>query len=195
MSAQVQIARQHRPYKKAASANVNSSAFPSRIPTITEPTGGAVVDIAKDFLWVPQEMMVLPYGLGNNDDVFDMKIIGWRHIGVVGAGNQWLWLPTTIAVFTCTISSTIPGVTLAPVIATEFFADTIVMKSAITQPLKTDQNATPATQFRGDDVVIYSPADNTLAWIRIQLLGFEKVEFTFDQTTGTPTMNCLVTFM
>lgn len=192
MSTIVQLAQQACPYQKAAAANVTSASFPARVPTIAEPTGGAVVDLANNFFWVPAELMILPYGLGSNNDVFDMKVIGWEHIGNVSPTTQVLWVPTTIAVFTCTISSTLPGVTLAPVIATEFFADTITLKSAITQPLQADQNATPATQYRGEDVTIYSPADDTLAWIRLKLLGFSKIEFTFDTTTGTPTMNCLI---
>lgn len=193
MSTIVQLAEEARPYQKAAAANVVSATFPSRVPTIAEPTGGAVMDLATSFFWVPVEMLILPYGLGSDNDAFDMRLYGWHHIGNVSPTTQVLWVPALIATFTCTICAAAPGVTLAPVIATEFFCDTIVLKSAVTQPLQTDQNATPATQFRGNDLTIASPADNaSIGWIRTKLLGFEKIEFTFDTTTGTPSMNCLV---
>lgn len=190
MSTTVQLAEQTRPYQKALTTNADSSSFASKVPTIAEPTNDGVVDLAKGFFWSPIELLILPYGLGSDNDVFDMKVIGWRHIGAVTPSTQVLWVPTTICEFTCTISAAV-GVAGSPVLNTERFADTIVVKSNALQPKYTDADATPATTTRGV-TLIYSPADDTIGWILLRLMGFEKIEFTFDQTTGTPTANCLI---
>lgn len=178
-------------YRKALTTNSNAASFASKVPTITEPTNDGVIDLAPSAQWV----QILPYGLGSENDAFDMKVIGWRRIGPgpQGPTTNWLWVPTTICVVTCTVSAAV-GVAASQVLNTERFADTIVMKSATAQPLQTDQNATPATQYQGVMVRIYSPVDDTIGWIMVPLIGLEKLEFTFDQTTGTPTMNVLFAY-
>ena len=173
-----------RPFRKALTTNANSSSFPSKIPTITTPANDGVVTLAPDGAGlVPRKMIVLPYGLGSDNDVFDMRIIGWRRIGDVNSGI--LWVPTLLGKFTCTISAAV-GVAGAPVLATERFADTITIGN--------EQSRT-ADVTRLGRVWLFSPTGDLIAWIEIDLEGFEKVEFTYDQTTGTPTTNCLITFV
>lgn len=175
--------------QKAWTTNANTSSFASKVPTITEPTNDGVINLAADGILIPQKMIIHPYGVGADDDAFDMKIIGWSCIKSTTPQTN-LWVPAPIATFTCTISTAV-GVAGAPVLNTERFADTIVMKTAVTQPLYTNQNATPATEYSGS-ILIRSPADNTIGTIEMPLFGFQKLEFMFDQTTNTPTMNCLV---
>ncbi len=186
----VYLMEEGRPYKKALAANANTSSFPSKVPTTTEPANDGVIDLVTDGIAVSRKLHVVPYGLGSDDNTYDMKVLGWRHIGAKSPGNEVLWVPTTIGEFTVTLGSA-TGVALAPVLATELFADTIVEKSSALMPKLTGFDGSSSTTFQGQHV-IYSPADNTVAWALIDLYGFEKIEFVFDQTGGTPTMNCLV---
>lgn len=183
-----------RPYRKALTTNDNSSSFASKIPTLTEPVNDGVIDLG----WfrsnvaaggtVPQTMRVLPYGLGSDNDVFDMRVISWRHVGTPGYPPAGLWVPTIEVAVTCTISAAV-GVAASPVLNTERFADTITIKSAGFEPTYT------ADTTRAGTVRVFSAASDLIAWFELLLCGAEKVEFTFDQTTGSPTMNALVTFL
>lgn len=184
-----------RPYRKALAANSNDSSFPSRVPTIAEPTGDGVIDLG----WqrpsisggtVPQYMQVLPYGLGSDNDAFDMRVIGWRHVGSTSPqeATRALWVPTVMVEVTCTISAAV-GVAGSQVLNTERFADTITVKAAGWEPTYT------ADTTRAGSVLIFSPVNDVVAWFKVLLDGYEKVEFTFDQTTNTPTMNALIAFL
>jgi hypothetical protein len=180
-----------RPFRKALSANSNDSSFASRVPTVVEPTSDGVVNLA----WphggtVPQSLLVLPYGLGSDNDAFDLRVIGWRHIGAVGQGPALaaLWVPTILVEVTCTISAAV-GVAGSPVLNTERFADTITVKSAGFEPTYT------ADTTRAGSVRIFSPTNDLVGWFVLALDGLEKIEFTFDQTTNTPTMNALIALL
>lgn len=184
-----------RPYKRAWTANANTSSFAAKPPTVTEPTNdGVVVVCPPEGGEVPLFIRILPFGLGSNNDTFDMKVIGWERAGspapVGSAGAPPVWLPTTLGEFTCTISSTNVGVAGAYLLDTEMLADTIVAKSAPLIPKYPGFDATPAATFQSQ-VQIYSPADDTVGWIVLPLMGVQKFEVTFDQTSGTPTMNVL----
>lgn len=176
-----------RPFAKAWAANANTSSFASKIPTITEPTNDGVVNLTAGYSAggiTPITMMVLPYGLGADEDAFDMRIIGWRHIGPAAPAIP-LWVPTILGQFSCTLG-TAAGVAGAPVLNTELFADTITVGS---EPTIT------ADVTRFGTVRVYSPTANLVAYLIIQVYGCEKVEFSFDQTTNTPTMNCLIALL
>lgn len=177
-----------RQYKKALLTNATTSSFPSKVNTITEPTNDGVIDLRKGAVnaAVPQNMIVLPYGLGADEDAFSLRIIGWRHLGEgPGQGNpNWIWAPTTLVEVACVLGTSV-GVAGAQVLNTEAFADTITIVSEPTLTANTTRQGT---------VLVYNPANNTNAWLKLTLDGYEKVEFTFDQTTNTPTMNCLVSF-
>lgn len=182
----VTISRQHQ---KALTTNSNASSFASKVPTVTEPTNDGVIDLRHGAVnaAIPQFMVVLPYGLGSDNDVFSLRVIGWRHIGEAPPQGSptWLWVPTVLAEVSCTISAAV-GVAGARVLNTERFADTITIVS--------EPTITAATTRQGS-ILVYSPANDTVAWFELSLDGQEKVEFTFDQTTNTPTMNCLVSFI
>jgi hypothetical protein len=166
-----------RPFRKALTTNANSSSFPSKVPTITEPTNDGVIDLKNVGLTIPQKMLVLPYGLGSDNDVFDLRVIAWRLVGV-------LWVPYLLGKFTCTISAAV-GVAGADVLNTERFADTITVGN---EPTVT------ADVTRQGTVQVMSPTGDLVAYLIIELNGAAKVEFIFDQTTGTPTTNCLIAF-
>lgn len=184
----MQIDTVTRSLQKAFTANANTSSFPSKIPTITEPTNDGVTDLQGGSGGCPQRLLILPYGLGSANNTFDMKVIGWRLMG--NSLNSGLWVPTTLCEVTCTVGAA-TGVAAAPVLNTELFVDTIVMKSEALTPLRPGWDATPTAVFSGD-ITIYSPADDTVGWLLVNLYGCQKVEFTYDQTSGTPTTNCLI---
>src|SRR5262245_61439641 len=110
------------PLARALAANSNDANFvATKIPTITEPGGIKIGQ--ENGGYVPQCMLIVPIGLGADNDVFSVRIIGWRRIGSGNAPNV-LWVPTCLGEFACTCCATV-GIAGAPVIATERFCDTI----------------------------------------------------------------------
>ena len=174
----------HAPrYRKALTTNATDTSFASKVATITEPTGAGVIDLIGNGIVVPSWMRILPYALGDDDDVFDLRLIGWGRIGA-------LWIPTHIAQFTCTVSTKV-GVSGQSVLDTERFADTIIIHATIAaQPRTTDVDSGGAAASGRIEIV--SPANNLIGSIKLPLQDYEKVEFQFDMTTGDPTSaNCL----
>lgn len=160
-------------YRKARATNATDSSFASRVATTTTPTNDGVVTLAADAgRTAPTWLMIVPYGTGDADDAFDVRVVGWRMVGT-------LWVPTTLLEFTATLGTAV-GVAGADVAATEKWADTV---------------SDPATGkgSAGVDCQPTSPADNTVAHYLVDTRGCPKVEFLFDMTTGAPTdANCLV---
>lgn len=178
---------QTRVFRKARSVNSTSTAFPATAPTRTEPTGDAgtaagrcVIDLAaRGDGYVPCDVMILPYGLGSANDVFSLRLLGWRKIGT---GLTALWVPVTLAELACTLGA-MTGVAASEVLATELFCDTITIVSEPT---------TTADVTRVGSVLVSSPANDTVAWAKVPLLGVQKIEFLWDQTTNTPAANALI---
>lgn len=167
-------------FQKVRSVNCTDTSFPSKVPTNTEPTGDAgtaggasVIDLSQGNIAVHNGVALIPYGLGDENDVFAMRIIGWKRVGTVAA--TLLWIPVTLAELTCTMGTSV-GVAAMTILNTERFCDTIVLVTG------------------NDDVSIdiVSPADNTIAHVMMDVKGFKKLEVCFDMTTGSPTSaNCL----
>ena len=171
-----------RPFKKARATNATNTSFPSKVLTTTEPSGDGVHDIVPIEGGIsPCKVLVVPYGTGDANDVFDMRIIGWRPL-VREAQNVLLWVPTILASLTCTLGAG-TGVAGTPVLNTALIVDTITILS---------EPSVTADTTRQGLVEVYSPANDTLAWAELDLRGSYKIEFTFDATTGDPTgMNAL----
>lgn len=171
------------PFRKVRSVNSNSSSFPSKIPTTTEPkddagtaAGASIVELC-----IPQgglvnnSFLVVPYGLGSSNDGFSMRVLGWKRIR---SGTLFdLWVPVKLLEVACLLGAS-TGVAGSPVLNTELLCDTITIVSG-------SGNA-------GVSVDVLDPADDTIAHFVMALKGFSKLEFTFDQTTNTPTMNALI---
>jgi hypothetical protein len=165
-------------YTKARATNATDTSFPARPPTLTEPTGEGVHDLDVTTSGrVANGVVVVPYGTGDENDVFEMKVILWRSTAV---GSGQLWLPTTATAtpFICTLSTAV-GTSGGDLTASERVCDTIT---------NADTDITSQTQ----PVAIVSPTGNIPGSIRIFTYGAAKVEFIFDSTTGDPTgMNAL----
>jgi len=176
------------PWRKALADNANTSAFTAKAATLTEPTGDGIVALGSSpgpggLVW--ERVILLPYGLGDDDNVFSLRIIGWRRLGS-GPSPGTLWIPTTLVEMVCTLSTSV-GVATAPILNTERFADTLALV-ALMEP------TTAADVTRAGITELFSPANNTPAHAVVNTRGCEKLEFLFDQTTGTPTGNCLIAF-
>jgi len=159
-------------FRKARSSNSDDASFPSRVATTTEPTSDGVVDLTNGSVHrpAPQWLYLVPYGVGDADDVFDMVVLGWRRVDT-------LWVPTRLLKVTCTLSAAV-GVSGAAVADTERFCDTV---------------ASAAVGVSNVTYTLHSPADDTIAHVRVSPEGCERVEVLFDMTTGSPTSaNCLV---
>jgi hypothetical protein len=166
-------------FRKAKATNATDTSFPSKVPTATEPTNDGVHDLLNGVAngSVPNAAVLVPYGTGDADDVFAMRVIGWRRVGFDPLTD--LWVPVVLAELTCTMSAT-TGVAGTPVVATEFFVDTLALVTG------------------NDDISIdiVSPTGDEIAHAVVDLKGFQKVEITFDMTTNDPTgANCLVAFI
>jgi hypothetical protein len=196
--------QQVRPLQKFRSANSSDTAFTA--PTVeydmhllaySTYTGAAaatrrVLPLATAGVSVggniPVGIELYPYGLGSDNDVFNLRLIGWRRITPPTSSHRTLYLPTIIAGLTCTISAFV-GDASGPVLNTERFADTITVTSAM------EATITAATT-RGGRIWTYSPVNDTPGRAVIYFdAGFEFLELTGDPTTGTPTMNALYSLL
>src|SRR3990167_10925394 len=104
-----------RAVRRWRATNENASGFASKIPTITEPSGDGILDLAKMSI-VPKLLKIWPILLGADDDVSSMRLIGWHQCLL--AGSTTLWFPTIIGEFVCTASTAV-GIAAATVLDTE----------------------------------------------------------------------------
>lgn len=176
-----------RPVRRLRTTNENASGFASKIPTVTEPTNDGVLNLTSSGILVVQNIKLWPILLGSENDVSSMRIIGWHRILL--DGSTTLWMPTPIGEFVCTASATV-GVAGAAVVATERFCDTITPVAKMTR----DQVIAAGTAI-GSNYEVMSPTVDLIAHIIMPLSGFEKIEVTSDQTTGTSTFNVLYSFV
>lgn len=173
------------PLVRACPVNANTSAFTAKTAgVLVEPTGNLVYQIADPGYGFRGRVRIFPIGMGSDEDAFSFRIWGWTRIGS-GVSPGTLWIPGELGEYGAVLG-TFAGVTASPVLNTELFADTItVVKEPVTTADVTNAGTTE----------IMSPANNTPAWIELRLHGVEKLEFDFDQTTNTPTMNLLLQFL
>lgn len=155
-------------FAKACTVNSTDSSFPARVATITEPTGSGVIELTRG----PTDqsfnnLLVVPYALGSDNDTFNVLALGWRQV-------SGLWLPVTLAQVACTCC-TLVGVAAQAVLNTEHFVDTITL---------TYGNA-------GVSVEVVTNANNLIAHFMVDCKGFEKVELIFDLGTTPTSMNAL----
>lgn len=186
-----------RPYKKARSVNSSSANFPTWVTTeLALPNayyadagtaaGRVVTPIGLCGNGrVPAWLHFIPYGLGSDDDVFSVNVVGVRRIAEPISDGRQQFVRELIAVLACTISSSV-GIASGQVINTERFADTIAI---------TKEGTYTADVTRTGSIRLYSPANNSPASAMIPLVNFEGYELEWDQTTGTPTMNALVSLL
>ena len=190
------------PVRRSLTANSNSSSFPSKVPTVTEPANDGVIHLTDPRAssgFRPKRIKLWPIGLGSNNDGFSMRVIGWTRAITNTETNltyQAIWIPSILAEVTCLMGN-VTGVASSPVLDTELFCDTITIVAArqrFYSDLGTVDATTTGPAGRGS-VEILSPTNDTPGYLVVAVSGFEKLEFTFDQTTNTPTMNVLHAYL
>jgi hypothetical protein len=171
------------PLQKACVANVNAAAFTAKTAAqLTVPSGNAVNQIAAvdgGGGRLPNRIRIYPYGLGANNDAFALRLWSWYR-----GHNPDTWYSSILTQINCTMSA-YTGVAGGQVLNTEAFADTISLVALIGEPTYT------ADVTRFGRVELYTPANDTPAWVELPLREPELLEWDFDQTTNTPTMNAL----
>ena len=139
---------------KVFAANASGSSITAPTPTTTEPTGDGVFEsilaegtVALNALWL------IFYGTRSSADneTFTARVTGWKKVTT-------LWVPIPLLALALT-QGTSTGVAAAEVIATEYFADTITASTAFTSAYE-----------------IISPADNTIAAVKVDFAGCRKVQ-------------------
>lgn len=178
------------PLVRACPVNANTSAFTAKTAgTTTRPAGNLVFDLAPILGaggGFRARCRLFPIGVGSNDDAFSLRVWGWSRFDFGASGSAApVWVPAELLEVSCTLGS-FAGVAGGLVAATELFADTITMVKEPT--LAADVTPAGTTE-------IMSPANDTPAWVEFRLRGVELLEFDFDQTTNTPTMNALLQFL
>jgi len=158
-------------FTKVRAANSTDSSYPSRVPTLTQPSGAGVISPPRTGEYSRGVMQIIPYGTDAADETFNIRIIGWRQTG----GN--LFIPVKLAELSCTLGSAV-GVATADVDQTQFFADTI------------------GVTFGNDgvDVENLSPTDNTVASAIVDTKGCPYVEILFDMNAAA-SANALVAWV
>lgn len=170
-------------FVKARSVNQTSTSYVSKIPTNTEPngdagtaTGASVLDIGHKGGIASNGVMIVPYGIGSNNNTFLMRVLHWKRIG--RNPLTAIWVPITLLEATCTLSSTVLGVAGKEIIETEFFCDTIAIVGTSGGPNVSCE--------------LVSPADNTVGHIMLDLKSAQKLELTFSTGSSATSCNALI---
>lgn len=178
-----------RPLRRARAVNSSSSAFTAFADTLTEPKGDdgtaagrTIIDIAlSGGGQVPTFLDIYPFALANNNDTFSLRVLAWQRLLPTIADGRFQWAACELTELACTVGAS-TGVAGGVVLDTELYVDTITIVS--------EETITAATTRQGT-VQVFSPANDTKAFARIDLEGVEKIELVFDQTLNTPLMNAL----
>lgn len=200
--------------QKVRRTNTTDSSFPSRIPRLAVVAGAdnapsgigdaagqttlAVFDLVdakarnSGGIWAPLTkaetsnlVKIVPFGVGSDTNTMVMRVIGWHLAFDRGAEQSLygaavgdaLWIPVPLGEFTCTLSTPV-GVAQSIIGATNRFCDTIALVG---------------TSGNDDvDISIYSPADNSIAHVVVDMKGAQKLEIIFHTNSSATSCNALV---
>jgi hypothetical protein len=207
MNRGVQLEMVSRNWQLAGAADVVSSAYPSRIPIATDPVNAAlasggqanqIIDLRGGIgpgAVIPKQAIIVFVASGAADEnAFGVKLISWRRIKGLGAGQvpqNDLWIPTVLWEF-ATIIGTGVGVDNTLVDSTHKFVDTITLPATSQSAISGNDGANNTTL---GSTVVYSPTNNLIAWIESELYGAEKIEFIYANSAGNPAVNALVALL
>lgn len=172
----VTIVTQSSPLAKALATDAVDASFPAIVPTQTLPSGNGVITFGSDPNQGslpsgvgPQNLLILPYGVGADNATFSLRLYAWR--GISNA-NTVLYVPNLLCEVACVVTANAPGVAGSVLGATYLFADTIAL-------VGTSGNANV-------NVVLLSPADDaSIASALVACQGAQLLQVTFDLGTAT----------
>lgn len=169
MSTRTMLAGYSGPFRKVLATNSTDASFTSKIPTITEPTGTGIIDFPGPAMTMVDSVVIMPFGVGSNDQTFDMRVLGWRPLPLTPATpatESTLWIPELLLGISCTLTSSVVGVAASPIVAANLFVDVITVSYGIG--------------------IVSNPPINTYPnRVILALEGYSKLEFIFDMTGAT----------
>lgn len=162
-----------KPFHKMFDVDVAASSIALLIPTRTAPSGNGVipVDDSTPSAGIDDFLTLCFYSNRSSGDneTATAKITGWRQI-------RGLYIPLPLASLALTFGTTV-GLAADPVVTnTQYFADTI----------------TQAATLLPDSQVI-SPADNSIAYVKLDPFGCELIQVQLAKGTNT-SLNVLSSF-
>lgn len=170
-----------------------SAAYPSRVPTVTQPNlipvttgiqavGDGVIPMGQSLSgpgnYAPGHLMIIPIGVGAAG-TFSMQVLGWRATQLAKAGPfvPNLWVPILLGTYAVTLG-TATGVAGSDLGATTLFATTITMTGG---PTFVTSGAAPVSL----DWLQISPTGNPIGMVCVTSFGFRFMETIFNNTTST----------
>lgn len=166
-----------------AAANATATSFQSRIPTTTEPTvgdsstsgtvGGGIIRVGGGEKFVPNNLLIVPFGTGSDTNTFKMRLLGWK--ATKGGLATRLWVPIPLVEYTCTVTTAV-GIAAKYLVATDRFCDTLSLASGY--------NANVSTE-------LITPTGDIIASLVVDVKGFDLLEFQFDRNSSATSCNAL----
>lgn len=180
-----------RPFRKIMAVDaLDVGAMVSKTPTTTEPVNDGVVNLAKDGILVPRQVLLIPYATSGDNDTMIVRLIGWRQLGHGTTVAKNLWIPVPLLDLTCEMGTSV-GIAAAPIINTQRFTDLITANISPAVQEKTIDTVSGGAASSGS-IWIASPENDLIGRMRVLLNGWAKFEMQFESTAaGTTAMNCL----
>lgn len=144
-------------WQKLLAANTTAATITNGLPTITKPAAAAGVGVI-DFVGegnesIQNNLLLSFFGERSaaDNETFTARVEGWRRLG------DGLWVPVPLLNLTLTMGTAV-GVAGQGIINTEYLADTVVASAAFTSAYE-----------------LISPADNSVALVKVDLFGCDLV--------------------
>lgn len=154
-------------FRKLLAANSTNTTAPTKVDTLTEPTSENVIHVGPNSE-VAKKIVISPFGVGADNNTFDVYVYGWDYIPIDSTTGQWH--PVLLCLFTATLSASIPGVAGGAVAETNYYADTL---------------GDPTVGTLGVTCEKISPANNQAGIYSVNISGFKKIEIVTDVGTAT----------
>lgn len=160
---------------KCFAADATSATYPSRIPTLTEPTvtnNPGLVELSPKLI-TGNQILFFPFGQGAASDTFNVQLLGWKQTQVLD--TIVLWVPFVLCELTVTLGTT-TGVAGTPAVVADLFANNLAI----------------VTGNENIDIELVIPGNNQLAYAMIDLKGNALVEFIVDLDSSATAANGLI---
>ncbi len=166
-------------------ANYATGSYPSKIPTVTRPSGSGVIDMTGGD-YVPGHLLLIPYGTDAGTHTAGMKVLGWRDTNQNPGNPQMrLWVPVVLCTVAITLGSA-AGVANADLGTTQKFATTMTMTGG---PTFITSGAAPVCL----DWFEISPGSNAIGLVSVPTFGFKMMEVIFTTGSDVTDINALYT--
>lgn len=151
---------------QATRSTTAGTTFAALSMTATAPTASSTRTV---ITWTGRDNLVLmPFGVGSNNNTFKLRVTGWSTDGTN-------WFPCTLFDCTCTMSSSLTGVSGQTPSNTDYFCDGITAGSGI-------------------GIIQAAPADDTgIAVVVVPVGNYQRVEVQFIVNASATSCDALYT--